>query len=81
MSDEIGRQLRLDELQPKRIVVIAHPGRPGAFMTMWVEEVADDHVVFFSGVMNWHVMIFVRDGELFDDQDRVVRVFEYLGEP
>lgn len=82
MTDEIGRPLRADELRPRQVVVIAPPDRPGVFMTMWVEEVRDNLVVFFAGEMNWHVVNLVRDnGEIVDDQGRTVRVFEYLGEP
>ena len=81
-KDEIGRPLRADELKPKQIVAIAPPGHPGMLLTMWVEEVRDNLVVFFAGEINVHVINIIRqDGELVDDADRVVRVFEYLGEP
>jgi hypothetical protein len=80
-TTEIGRELQVADLKPRQIVVIAPPGRDDVRMTMWVEAVGAETVTFFSGAMKWHVINFIRDGGLVDDQDRPVRVFEYLGQP
>jgi hypothetical protein len=53
---------------------------------MWVESVDSELVIFAAhgvpGVDTWHVVNRVRDdGQLIDDKGRVVRVYEYLGEP
>lgn len=79
MSDEVGRELKASELKAGEIVVIEPPGH-SAMITMWVGEVREDTVVFYSGVKNWHVMNFVRDDAVYDDQGRWVHVYEYLGE-
>lgn len=82
VETEVGRPLRADELKQRQIVVIAPPGQPGVLLTMWVVEVRRNLVVFWSGELRIHVINLVRDnGEIIDDQARVVRVFEYLGEP
>lgn len=84
-ASEVGRRLKASELKPRTIVVIAPPGRD-AHITMWVFLVDNDQVTFRAhavpGVETWTVINFVRDdGELIDDQGRIVRVYEYLGEP
>jgi hypothetical protein len=38
-------------------------------------------VLFYTGAAHTTVCNFIVDGELVDDKLRVVRVFEYLGEP
>lgn len=81
-KDEIGRPLRADELTARQIVVVQPPDAGGMFFTMHVVEVRDNLVVFYSGILRMHVINLVRpNGELIDDRGRVVRVFEYLGEP
>ncbi len=81
MSDEIGRELTVDELRPPQVVVIAPPGHGDLRITMWVRTVTDKHVVCFSGELNWAVMSFRKpDGSMVDDQGRTVRIFEYRGE-
>lgn len=78
--NEIGRELKVSELKPGTVVVIQPPGRKSC-VTMWVQAVDAKHVMFYAGEMHWHVLNFVQpDGTIVDDQQRPVRVFEYLGE-
>ena len=76
---EIGRELTVAELKPRHVVVIAPPGRD-ITITMWVRAIDPTTVIFHSGVMNWTVINFIKDGKLVDDRGRQIRVFEYLGE-
>lgn len=77
---EIGRELTAAELKLKQVVVIKLPGR-NLDITMWVEYIAPELVMFYSGEMNWHVVNFrLPDGSLIDDRGRKVHVHEYLGE-
>jgi hypothetical protein len=86
LATEIGRELLASDLKPRTIVVIKPPDPSGRdrqiHMTMWVQSVGDRMVVFHSAVLHWSVITFrtAEDG-LVDDQDRPVRIFEYLGEP
>jgi len=82
VTTDVGRELRPDELRPRSIVVVHPPGSPGVLLTMWVLAANGGYVTFYSGVTNTAVVNRIRgDGKLVDDRDRVVRVFEYLGEP
>lgn len=78
-NPEIGRELTISDLKPETVVVIKPPGK-NVSITMWIEAVGPNTVTFFSGTLGWHVINFIRDGQIFDDQNRVVQVFEYLGE-
>lgn len=78
-NSEIGREFSVGELTPGQVVVIAPPGRRER-ITIWVESVDPEMVVFFAGALNIHVINFIKDGQIFDERGRVVRVFEYLGE-
>jgi predicted nucleotidyltransferase len=78
-NSEIGRELTVTDLKVERVVVISPPSI-NLMLTMWVEDIDETTVTFFSGVMNWRVINFVKDGTLVDDRGRLVRVFEYLGE-
>jgi hypothetical protein len=80
MSDdpEIGRQLAVTDLVLNTVVVIAPPGRD-LFFTMWVRVIDNQSVTFYSGELRRHVINFIKDGTLFDDKGREVKVFEYLG--
>lgn len=79
MNNEIGRELAPAELEVRQIVVVAPPGHDIG-LTMWVEAIDADNVVFYSGMARWRVINFIKDGKIVDDQDRTVRVFQYLGE-
>jgi hypothetical protein len=88
VTELIGRQLKADELRAKlaQLVVIAPPDHEGVYMTMWVEEVRDNLVVFaaygLSDGASWHVINLVsNDGKLVDDRGREVKVYDYLGDP
>lgn len=79
MNSEIGRELKASDLVPHKVVVV-QPPEQNIYATFWVEEVTADSVVFYASARNWIVMNFVRpDGTIWDDKDRQVHVFEYLG--
>jgi hypothetical protein len=81
-EQEIGRELKASELKPDMIVIIAPPGNSNVMVTMWVSEVDAKVVDFYAGEMRWHVLNFIQpDGSITDDQGRLVRVYEYLGQP
>jgi hypothetical protein len=77
-QEEIGRELTVAELKPHQVVVIAPPGR-NVTITMWVRAIDQNTVIFYSGVMQWTVINFIKDGKIVDDSGRQVHVFEYLG--
>lgn len=79
-KSEVGRELKPSELKPGSIVCIAPPGRD-MLLTMHVVEVRETLVIFYSGVIKWHVINLISGDVLKDDQGRIVRVFEYLGDP
>lgn len=76
---EIGRELRVDELKPKMIVVLVKAGRPA--ITIWVANIGQDFVAFYAGEIKTTLIAYLReDGTLADDSGIQLRVFEYLGE-
>jgi hypothetical protein len=78
--EEVGRELKADDLKERQVVVIAPPGY-NLICTMWVEHIDAQIVVFWSNILRWHVINFRKpDGTIVDDQNRPVKVFEYLGE-
>jgi len=82
MSDtnEIGRELQLNELTRKSIIVLRKDSQPFG-VTMWVALVGMDYVAFYSGSLNVTFIGYIReDGTLGDDKGQRIRVFEYLGE-
>jgi hypothetical protein len=82
MDNEIGRELLASELKPKTIVVLERPDT--AIVTMWVAEVTPQYVIFLAGVTQT-CFLAQRAGphleQITDDTGRMLRVFEYLGEP
>jgi hypothetical protein len=76
---DVGRELTVDELVIDTVVVIDPPGRPDIRVTLWVDYRNDLVVIFRSGLVRFSVLNFIKDGKLYDDQDREVHVFEYLG--
>lgn len=77
--NEVGRELRIDELKPRMIVVMCKEGRP--CITIWVLRVGMDYATFYAGEINLVLIARLReDGTLADDSGLRVRVFEYLGE-
>jgi hypothetical protein len=80
LEDEVGRELKASELKPRTVVIIRPPGQ-NVLITMWVKGIDTKLVVFYSGDLRWGVINFIQpDGSIHDDQGRVVRVYEYLGE-
>jgi hypothetical protein len=79
-SEEMGRELRADELVVATVVVIAREDRPVA-VTTWVREIGDDFVVFYHGeVKTAFIVMRNPDGTLSDDTGQRIHVWEYLGE-
>jgi hypothetical protein len=77
--NEVGRELRIDELKPETIVVLCKEGRPA--ITIWVSRVGTDYVMFYAGEINLTLIAHLReDGTLADDSGIHLRVFEYLGD-
>ena len=84
---EIGRELRVSELQPRTIVVLQKVGSRKA-ATMWVEEVFPEFVIFSMGAADMHFVqhfLAQRTGhnleQITDDTGRELHIHEYLGEP
>jgi hypothetical protein len=80
MVEEIGRELSPTELNVGMLVVVAPPQK-NVYLTMWVSAIDPKTVVFHASVLNWSVINVVRDDKIFDDKERQVHVFEYLGDP
>ena len=79
-SEEIGRELKASELKPGTVVIVKPPGNK-PLITVWVRNIDPCVVEFYAGEMRWHILNFImEDGSIKDDQGRIVRVFEYLGE-
>jgi hypothetical protein len=77
---EIGRELQVNELKVKGIVVLQSSKRPGDFCTLWVQELGQDFVVFLAATLRVSLLCKIReDGALMDDAGTVLRVYEYLG--
>jgi hypothetical protein len=81
-NPEIGRQLSLADLEPLKVVVIKPPGSTNTFFTMRVMGVKKEQVAFLasSREVDWTVINFIKDGKIYDDRDREVLIYEYLGE-
>ena len=80
IQNEVGRELAVNKLEPKTIVVLRAANRPA--VTMWVAVVGMDFVAFYAGVTKTTFIAQLReDGSLADDAGRVIKVYEYLGEP
>ena len=77
--NEVGRELRIDELKRETVVVLVKAGRPA--ITIWVATVGQDFVAFYAGEISTMLIAYLReDGTLADDSGIRMRVFEYLGE-
>lgn len=80
MENEVGRELKANELNVKTIVCIRREDRP-ITLTAWVSELGQDFVTFYSGAIKTTFLTFLReDGELVDDTGKRIIVNEYLGE-
>jgi hypothetical protein len=79
-KSEIGRELRVSELQPETIVVLEKPDVAAA--TMWVREVLPGHVVFWAGMVSTTFLARRCGKELeriSDDSGATMNLYEYLG--
>jgi hypothetical protein len=82
MVNEIGRELKANELKLKMIVIVVGEHKPNVLVSMWVAAVGPDSVTFFAGEIKTYFIASIReDGSLADDVGRVIHCFEYLGEP
>lgn len=82
MSDEIGRELKAEELKPDTVVVVKTPGSGDILMTVWVRLVTTEHVLFMAAGTKPEMLVINRvrpDGTIVDDRGLQVHVFEYLG--
>lgn len=79
-QNELGRELRADELRERTVVALGRVDRPHLF-TAWVAEIRADYIAFRAGEINT-TFLAVRhpDGMLTDDTNTRILVFEYLGE-
>jgi hypothetical protein len=81
-NPEIGRQLSLADLEPLKVVVVKPPGSTNTFFTLRVMGVEENCIAFraSSPQLDWTVINFIKDGKIYDDRDREVLIYEYLGE-
>lgn len=80
IEDEQGRELMADELIERTVVVMQKEGRP-MLITIWVERICNDYVVFRAGAVQISLILKRNpDGTLEDDSQTRVHVYEYLGE-
>jgi hypothetical protein len=74
---ELGRELRVSELQAQTVVILGKEGQPHMIST-WVKDVTAHSVSFLAGELQM-LLILRRDGEaLYDDTARM-HVYQYLG--
>ena len=82
IHSEIGRELKVSELQPRKVVWVCKKGR-AAMATLWVIAVSEKYVVFYAGVTHTEFYA-LRTGpdldEISDDSHIEMKIFEYLGE-
>lgn len=87
-KDEIGRELKPSELKVNTVVVVKPPtperfGSKEFYITVWVTvvDLEGKLVAFTAGVLRNTILNRITDeGIIVDDQDREVKVYEYLGE-
>lgn len=78
-ESEVGRMLRVDELQVKMVVVLGREDRAMMY-TAWVTLVGPDMVTFRAGEINTTLVARRHpDGRLTDDTGLRILMFEYLG--
>jgi hypothetical protein len=81
-DDEVGHQLRTDELRERVVVCIRREDR-SLWATMWVESISKTAVVFLAAATEpkIHFMALrLSDDTLVDDTGRKIVVHEFLGE-
>jgi hypothetical protein len=81
MSNEVGRELKVSELQPQTVVWLHKEGR-NAMATMWVVAVGDVFVHFRAGAVRTEFFA-ERCGpeleQITDDDHIPMKMYEYLG--
>ena len=80
-ENEIGAELKVDQLQKRKVYVLQKAGRPAT--TMWCSDVnlKDSLVLFWAGSIFTTLILFVQlDGTMQDDSGAKIAVHEYLGE-
>lgn len=77
---EIGRELKVSELRPKTVVVLAKTTRVFA-ATMWVDRITDAYVWFWAQEIE--VALCLKrcgpDLEQVEDDEAPMKIYEYLG--
>jgi hypothetical protein len=78
--NEIGRELKVSELRPMTVVVLAKEGR-NVMATVWVVAVGEIYVHFRARDMGFYAE---RRGpgleEITDDDHLPLKIYQYLGE-
>jgi hypothetical protein len=81
MRIEIRRELKVSELAPRTVVVVAKPGVAAA--TMWVMEITARFVHFYAGIAAFN-FIAKRCGpdldEVTDNSGAPMKLYEFVGE-
>jgi hypothetical protein len=83
VKNEVGRELKANELTVRTVVVIGREDRDFAY-TAWVREIGPDFVIFSYELGPETKVAFIahlrEDGTLGDDTGKRITVNEYLGE-
>lgn len=80
MTDEVGEELTLKQLEPKTVVLLQASHRPDLFITAWFRELDDKLAVFEMGEIRTTFAARIRNGKLFDDMNHQIHVYRYKGE-
>ena len=79
MTNEVGREMPLEDLRPETVVLISKRG--GRTMaTAWVQLVGMEFVCFGMGEIRTTFLALRKGGKLYDDSGSEIVVNEYLGE-
>lgn len=77
---EVGRELLRGELQVKTIYVLIGDHRPQQGITARYMAGDERITVFYAEVIDMTLLLAATgDGELYDDMERRIRVYEYKG--
>jgi hypothetical protein len=83
MQEEVGRELRADELKERTIVWLCREEHRYDMATMWVRNVNSAAITFLVAALKppiTLVLFRLPDGTLIDDSGKRMFVYEYLGE-
>jgi hypothetical protein len=75
--NEMGRELKVSELEEGTVVVLTKEGRDGA-MTAWVHIVGLHGVTFYAGELKI-LGVFFRQGDELHDSEARMHVYQYFG--